>query len=87
MDGKIFKITNEMEQLHCYILFEEVKEKVRRLKSYGIDDELIETLLHDEEIFPRGLVLHLASDVLNIYIAAFRNSTIAEQTKHIWWQG
>ena len=53
MDMQKVKITKEMEQLHCYILLEEVKEKVRRLKSYGISDDDIETLLHDEEIFPK----------------------------------
>ena len=38
------KKTREMEKFHCYILFEEVKEKVRMLKSYGIGDD---------EIFPK----------------------------------
>ena len=53
MDMQKVKITKEMEQLYCYILLEEVKEKVSRLKSYGISDDDIETLLHDEEIFPK----------------------------------
>jgi hypothetical protein len=52
MDGKILEITNEMEQLYCYILLEEIREKVRRLRSYGICDEMIDTILHEEEIFP-----------------------------------
>ncbi len=47
------KITREMEQLHCYILLEEVKEKVHRLKSYGVGDDEIDALLHDDEIFPK----------------------------------
>ena len=47
------KKTREMEKFHCYILFEEVKEKVRMLKSYGIGDDEIDTLLHDDEIFPK----------------------------------
>ena len=44
MDGKILEITNEMEQLYCYILLEEIREKVRRLRSYGICDEMIDTI-------------------------------------------
>lgn len=47
------KKTREIEKFHCYILFEEVKEKVRMLKSYGIGDDEIDTLLHDDEIFPK----------------------------------
>lgn len=50
------KLTKDMEQVHCFILMEEVKEKVRRLKSYGIDDDELEELLHEEEIFPQLII-------------------------------
>ena len=31
--------SKELEQFHCSILLDEVKEKVRRLKAYGVDEE------------------------------------------------
>ena len=31
-------ISKELEQFHCSILLDEVKEKVRKLKTYGVDD-------------------------------------------------
>ena len=56
MDTQKIKITKDMEQFHCFILLEDVKEKVRRLKSYGISDDELEELLHEEEIFPQLIV-------------------------------
>ena len=56
MGTQKIKITKDMEQLHCFILLEDVKEKVRRLKSYGISDDELEELLHEEEIFPQLIV-------------------------------
>ena len=51
MDQK-FKdlISKELKQFHCSILLDEVKEKVRRLKSYGVEDAEIEALLHENEL-------------------------------------
>ena len=35
-------ISKELEQFHCSILLDEVKEKVRKLKTYGMaDDEIV----------------------------------------------
>lgn len=31
-------ISKELEQFHCSILLDEVKEKVRKLKAYGVDE-------------------------------------------------
>ena len=56
MGTQKIKITKDMEQFHCFILLEDVKEKVRRLKSYGISDDELEELLHEEEIFPQLIV-------------------------------
>ena len=49
-------ISKELEQFHCSILLEEVKEKVRRLKAYGVDDEEIVAAMNEEELFPQLVV-------------------------------
>lgn len=57
MDQK-FKdlISKELKQFHCSILLDEVKEKVRRLKSYGVEDAEIEALLHENELLPELII-------------------------------
>lgn len=42
----------EMVQLQCSILLNEVKEKVSKLRSYGVGDQEIEAVLHDEVVLP-----------------------------------
>lgn len=37
---------------------DDVKEKVRKLKAYGIKETEIEALLHDEELFPQLIISH-----------------------------
>ena len=49
-------ISKELEQFHCSILLEEVKEKVRRLKAYGVDEEEIVAAMNEEELFPQLVV-------------------------------
>ena len=34
-------VSKELEQFHCSILLEEVKEKIRKLKAYGVEDDKI----------------------------------------------
>lgn len=48
--------SKELEQFHCSILLDEVKEKVRKLKAYGMDDAEIAAAMNDEELFPQLLV-------------------------------
>ena len=48
--------SKELEQFHCSILLDEVKEKVRKLKAYGVDDAEIAAAMNDEELFPQLLV-------------------------------
>ena len=43
-------ITKMIEQFHCSILLDEVKEKVRRLKGYGVEDAELEAALHEDEL-------------------------------------
>lgn len=49
-------ISKELEQFHCSILLDEVKEKVRRLKAYGVEDAKIMAVLNEEELFPQLVV-------------------------------
>ena len=49
-------ISKELKQFHCSILLDEVKEKVRRLKAYGVEDAKIMAVLNEEELFPQLVV-------------------------------
>ena len=46
----------ELEQFHCSILLEEVRDKVRKLKSYGVGDAEIVAAMNEEELFPQLIV-------------------------------
>jgi hypothetical protein len=46
----------ELRQFHCSILLDEVKEKVRKLKAYGVDDSEILAAMNEEELFPQLIV-------------------------------
>ena len=50
------KIKEELRHFHCSILLDEVKEKVRRLKAYGVEDAEIMAVLNEEELFPQLVV-------------------------------
>ena len=50
------KVSKELEQFHCSILLDEVKEKVRKLKAYGVDDAEIVAAMNEEELFPQLVV-------------------------------
>ena len=45
-------ITKMIVQFHCSILLDEVKEIVRRLKGYGVEEAEIEAALHEDELLP-----------------------------------
>lgn len=49
-------ISKELEHFHCSILLDEMKEKVRKLKAYGVDDAEIMATMNDEELFPQLIV-------------------------------
>lgn len=49
-------ISKELEQFHCSILLDEIKEKVRKLKAYGVDDADIVAVMDEEEFFPQLVV-------------------------------
>ena len=48
--------SKELEQFHCSILLDEVKEKVRKLKAYGVDDAEIMAAMNEDELFPQLIV-------------------------------
>ncbi len=48
--------SKELEQFHCSILLDEVKENVRKLKAYGVDDAEIVAAMNEEELFPQLVV-------------------------------
>ena len=49
-------ISKELEQFHCSILLDEVKENVRKLRSYGVEDAEIVAAMNEEELFPQLIV-------------------------------
>lgn len=46
----------ELTKFHCSILLDEVKEKVRKLKAYGVDGAEIMAAMNEEELFPQLIV-------------------------------
>ena len=48
-------IDGELRQFHCSILLDEVKEKVRKLKAYGVEDAEIMAAMNEEELFSQLL--------------------------------
>ncbi len=49
-------VLKELEQFHCSILLDELKEKVRKLKAYGVKDAEIMAALNEKELFPQLIV-------------------------------
>lgn len=49
-------ISEELKQFHCSILLDEVKDKVRKLKAYGVDEAEIAAAMNEEEFFPQLIV-------------------------------
>jgi ABC-type branched-subunit amino acid transport system ATPase component len=57
MDRELMNmISKKLEQFHCSILLDEVKEKVRKLKTYGVDDAEIMAAMNEEDLFPQLIV-------------------------------
>lgn len=49
-------IKEELKHFHCSILLDEVKEKVRKLKAYGVENAEIMAVMNEEELFPQLVV-------------------------------
>lgn len=49
-------ISKELERFYCSILLDEVKEKVRKLKAYGVDETEIMAAMNEEELFPKLII-------------------------------
>lgn len=58
-------ISKELEQFHCSILLDEVKEKVRKLKAYGVEETEIVAAMNEEDLFPQLIVTEDYKVVLN----------------------
>lgn len=57
MNENIRKMTSgELEQLYCFILLDEVREKVRKLKAYGVEESEIVSAMNEEDLFPQLVV-------------------------------
>ena len=54
--GDKLMFPKELEQFYCSILLDEVKEKVRKLKAYGVDEAEIVAAMNEEELFPQLIV-------------------------------
>lgn len=46
----------ELTKFHCSILLDEVKDRIRKLKAYGVDDAEIAATMNEEELFPQLVV-------------------------------
>ena len=54
--GKL-KASKELEQFYCSILLDEVKEKVRKLRTFGVEEaEIVATMNDEDELFPQLVV-------------------------------
>ena len=58
MEDAIKKMMKEeLEQFYCSILLDEVKEKVRKLRAFGVEEAEIVAMMNDEdELFPQLVV-------------------------------
>ena len=57
MDQKLkHLISKELERFYSSILLEELKEKVHRLKGYGVSDAEIVAVINEEVLFPQLFV-------------------------------
>lgn len=57
MESRVKQIVSkELEHFHCSILLDEVKEKVRKLKAYGVEDAIIMAAMNEEVLLPQLVV-------------------------------
>ena len=49
-------VKNDKERFNCSILLGEVRERIRKLRAYGIDDAVIEAIMHEDSILPKLLI-------------------------------
>ena len=55
-----FEISKELEQFYCSVLLDEVKEKVRKLKAYGVEEAEIMAAMNEED---RARALELRAEL------------------------
>lgn len=49
-------ISKELEHFHCSILLEEIREKIHKLKDYGLEDKEIMSVMSEKDLFPQLIV-------------------------------
>lgn len=49
-------VSDELKEFYCSILLQEVKEKVRKLKSYGVESYVIASAINEDEALPQLIV-------------------------------
>ena len=54
MEERQYKMpySKEFESFYCSILLDEIRDRVRKLRLYGVNDSEIESALHDDNLFP-----------------------------------
>ena len=56
MEDTMKMLKEELTKFHCSILLDEVKEKVRKLKAYGVEDAEIVAAMNEDNLFPQLIV-------------------------------
>ena len=57
MTNTMIELVNEkIKQFYCSILLDEVKEKVRKLKTYGVDEAEIVAAMKEKELIPQLVI-------------------------------
>jgi len=56
MEDTMKMLKEELTKFHCSILLDEVKEKVRKLKVYGVEDAEIMAAMNEDNLFPQLIV-------------------------------
>ena len=49
-------VSTELREFYCSLLIEEIREKVCKLRSFGVDDAEIVAAMSEEELFPQLIV-------------------------------
>lgn len=56
MEDTMKMLKEELTKFHCSILLDEMKEKVRKLKAYGVEDAEIMAAMNEDNLFPQLIV-------------------------------
>mgnify|MGYP006935972730 CR=1 FL=1 len=75
INGQVDDMSSRMMgQVNCSILLGEMKEMVRKLRSYGVGDADIEAVMHEDEVLPNLII----TDNFRIFIGENRREVHME---------